>query len=218
MNFFYISEYLYLNIIMKAKEVRNLLHITTKTLNNWVNANKIKYVVINKYHYEYDEKDVYRILSNGNTDLDRLNISYSRVSLNKQKNDLLSQTKRLYDYSISKGYILHKQIEDIKSGMEFENRKGFSELLELVISGKIDNIIIENKDRLCRFGFELLVKVFKKYGTNIIVTSEVDNKSYEEELTDDLLSIIHYYSMKSYSHRRKLNQMKTILLENSENN
>jgi predicted site-specific integrase-resolvase len=199
---------------MKAIDVRKLLNITPKTLNNWVRNNKIKFVKINDYHYEYDENDVYRILSGNKPNENRLNITYSRVSLPKQKNDLFSQTKRLYDYSISNGLTLNKQIEDIKSGMEFSKRKGFNELIDLVISGKVNNVIIENKDRLSIFGFDLLSIIFKKYGTNIILTSDVDNKTYENELTDDLLSIIHYYSMKSYSHRRKLNKIKDILNEN----
>ena len=71
---------------------------------------------------------------------------------------------------------------------------------------EVKNVIIEHKDRLVRFGFELIKMLFDKYGTKIIVISDDEpNKTYEQELTDDLLSIIHYYSMKSYSHRRKLN-------------
>jgi len=76
---------------------------------------------------------------------------------------------------------------------------------------EIDKVVIENKDRLARFGFDLLKELFKMHGTEIIVMSEVDNKSYEQELTDDLISIIHYYSMKSYSHRRQLNNAKKAL-------
>ena len=67
------------------------------------------------------------------------------------------------------------------------------------------SIIVENKDRLVRFGFNLLKEIFKLHGTEIIVISETPNKSYEQELTDGLISIIHYYSMKSYSNRRKFN-------------
>ena len=75
----------------------------------------------------------------------------------------------------------------------------------MVVNGEVKQVIVENKDRLVRFGFDLLKEVFRCHGTDIIVISDIDNKSYEEELTDDLISIIHYYSMKSYSNRRKLN-------------
>ena len=97
--------------------------------------------------------------------------------------------------------------------MNFDNRKEFNELLNEVVKGNIENIIVENKDRLCRFGFDLFQTFCKYHGAKIIVTSEVENKSYEQELTDDLVSIIHYFSMKSYSHRAKLNKIKKDLQE-----
>ena len=62
-----------------------------------------------------------------------------------------------------------------------------------------------------RFGFNLLREIFRLHGTEIVVMSETPNKSYEQELTDDIISIIHYYSMKSYSNRRKLNNAEKVL-------
>jgi predicted site-specific integrase-resolvase len=79
------------------------------------------------------------------------------------------------------------------------------------LNNEIDTIIIENKDRLCRFGFELFENLCKCFNTKIIVTSNIEDKTYEQELTEDLISIIHYFSMKSYSNRRKLNKAKEIL-------
>ena len=99
------------------------------------------------------------------------------------------------------------------------NRKDFLDLLSEVIKGNIGCIVIENKDRLIRFGFDLLETIFKKFGTTIIVLNdELDNKSYEQELTEDLISIIHYFTMKSYSHRRKLNKLRKLLEDECKNN
>lgn len=126
----------------------------------------------------------------------------------------ITDIKRTVDSILIPKFIDGKPIEDIKSGMSFD-RKYFKELITNIISGKIECIFIENKDRLCRFGFELLEDLFKYYGTKIIViNNEIQNKSYEQELTDDLISIIHYFSMKSYSNRRKLNKIKKELIEN----
>lgn len=191
---------------MKAKAVKKTLGISQQTLNSYIKAKKIRFVAINPYHYEYNDDDVYALI--GKSKKNKINVTYSRVSLSKQKNDLESQTKRLYDYSISKGIIISKQYHDIKSGMNFNSRKEFNELISEVVKGEIESIVVENKDRLCRFGFELFETFCKYFGTNIVVTSEVENKSYEQELTDDLVSIIHYFSMKSYSHRAKLNKIK----------
>ena len=100
--------------------------------------------------------------------------------------------------------------------MSFSERKSFMKLLDMVVDNSIEYVIIENRDRLVRFGFELLNEVFEKHGTTIVVMSEANNKSYEQELTDDLVAIIHYYSMKSYSNRRKLHNAEKAL-KNNEN-
>lgn len=198
---------------MKAKDVRNILGVTKKTLNNYVRLGKLHPVKINTHHYEYDEDEVYSML--GRTK-ERYNVTYSRVSLPKQKNDLKTQTERIYNFAISNGYQIAEQLEDIKSGMSFAERKSFCKLLNKVTNFEVKYVIIENKDRLVRFGFELIEMFFKKFGTQIIVASDTENKTYEQELTDDLISIIHYYSMKSYSHRRKLHKIEEDLKNNAD--
>jgi predicted site-specific integrase-resolvase len=103
---------------------------------------------------------------------------------------------------------LDKQIEDIKSGMS-SDRPGLMELLTLVSKGQVELVIIENKDRLVRFGYEILENMFKLFGTKIVVLNElIEDKTYEQELTEDLISTIHYFTTKSYSHRRKLNKLR----------
>ena len=97
--------------------------------------------------------------------------------------------------------------------MDFNERKAFMKLLTKVINNEVKTVIVENKDRLVRFGFDLVKELFRQHGTEIIVVSDADNKTYEQELTEDLISIIHYYSMKSYSNRRKINKIKKILSE-----
>jgi predicted site-specific integrase-resolvase len=197
---------------MKAKEAKSTLGVTQQTLSAYVKNGTIRFIAINPFHYEYNDEDIYR-LSGSSRNKNKINVTYSRVSLSKQKNDLESQTKRLYDYCGSNGLTLSKQFKDIKSGMNFNNRKEFDLLLKEVVKGNIENIVVENKDRLCRFGFDLFESFCKYHGAKIIVTSDVENKSYEQELTDDLVSIIHYFSMKSYSHRAKLNRIKKELQE-----
>ena len=108
------------------------------------------------------------------------------------------------------------QLKDIKSGMSFAERKDFQKLISLAATGQLDTVIVENKDRLSRFGFEIIESMFEKLGVKIIVISNVEDKSYEKELTDDLISIIHYYSMKSYSMRRKLHKAELVLSASDE--
>lgn len=195
---------------MKAKDVLRVLQITRRTLNNYINSGKIHPIKINRTNYRYNDDEIYSLLGKGK---DRINITYARVSLPKQKNDLKTQSERLYNYAISNGISINEQYEDIKSGMEFSERKSFMKLIDNVTNYRIKYVIIENKDRLVRFGFDLVESLFKKFGTTIIVVSNVDNKTYEQEITDDLISIIHYYSMKSYSNRRKYHNAEKTLKE-----
>jgi putative resolvase len=199
---------------MKAKEVLQILKVTRPTLTSYVKSGKIRIHKINEKHYVYNDEDVYGLIGlKKKTRYKKTNVTYSRVSTSAQKNQLKEQTFRLYDWCTSKGISFSKQYEDVGSGMNF-NRKDFNSLLLEVISGKIDCIIIENRDRLVRFGFELLENLFKYFKTTIIVVNdEIQNKTYENELTEDLIAIIHHFSMKMHSHRRKLNKFKKELID-----
>lgn len=114
------------------------------------------------------------------------------------------------------GISIDEQIIDVKSGMSF-SRDGLNRLIELIVKGSVELIVIENKDRLCRFGFELFEAFCKFYKTKILIVNKLSDKSYEQELTEDLISIIHYFAMKSYSNRRRLNKLRKELQNNKVN-
>lgn len=193
---------------MKSKEVLKILGVTRTTLTKYVKEGTIKVTKMKNGYYNYDDDSVYAFIGLKKKKHNSKIISYARVSTQNQKEQLKAQSNRIYESCISKGIVLDEQIEDIKSGMSFD-RKGFDKLCQEVIRGNVEIIVIENKDRLMRFGYEMFEKFFKYFGTKILVLNdEISNKSYEQELTDDLISIIHYFSMKSYSHRRKLNKLR----------
>ena len=141
-----------------------------------------------------------------------MNVCYARVS-NPPKRYVEEQLSRLLNFCSSKGIQVDRTFIDVKSGMNFD-RDGLNELIQEIVKGNIGTIVIENKDRLCRFGFELFESFCKFYNTSIVVVNDLTDKTYEEELTEDLISIIHYFSMKSYSHRRKLNKIRKELENN----
>ena len=192
---------------MKAKEVLKLLNISRVTLCKYIRKGVLKGVKTPTGQWIYDDDSVYSFIGLKKSKKNKRNISYSRVSTQNQRSQLKDQTQRIYDSCIAKGIQLDEQIEDIKSGMSFD-RKGFQHLCEEVIKGNVELVIIENKDRLVRFGYEIFEGFFRYFGTKILVLSDnVQNNTYEQELSEDLISVIHYFSMKSYSHRRKLNKM-----------
>lgn len=107
-------------------------------------------------------------------------------------------------FCLSNGIQLDEIYKEIASGMN-DNRKELNRLIDDVISEKIQSVYISFKDRLTRFGFDYLKNLFARYDTEIVVLDnfEESNKSFQEELTEDLISVIHYFSMKLYSNRKK---------------
>ena len=202
---------------MKAKEVLKILGITQQTLWNWTKSGKIKVnSKLSKTYNDYNEDSVYALVSKNTINKNKMIISYARVSTQNQKKQLQEQNQRIYDSCISRGLKLDKQFSDIKSGMT-SDRKEFQDVIRMIIQGKVELLVLENKDRLVRFGYEILEKIFKYFGCKILVLNDIiENKTYEQELTEDLISIIHYFTMKNYSHRRKLNKLRKELENNKE--
>lgn len=199
---------------MKAKDVLKILGISRQSLINYVKDGRIKVKAkLSKTYFEYDDDSVYALIGDKKQKKNKKIVSYSRVSTNGQKEQLKDQTQRIYESCISRGLVLDEQIEDIKSGMS-SDRKGFQKLIQMIIRNEVELVVVENKDRLVRFGFDILEQIFKYFGCKILVLNDIlENKSYEQELTEDLISIIHYFSMKNYSHRRKLNKLRKELEE-----
>ena len=125
---------------------------------------------------------------------------YGRVSTSKQKQDLSNQIDILKKYVISNGSN-PKVFSDIGSGMN-EKRPGLISLMNEITQNKISKVVISHKDRLTRFGFGYLETIFKMYNTEIEIINLEDDKSFQEELTEDLISIIHHFSMKFYGKRK----------------
>ena len=84
-----------------------------------------------------------------------------------------------------------------------ENRKGLQELIGLVKDGKVKTVYVSYKDRLTRFGFDYFVYLFNLFGTEIKVVNLTSEEDFQQELTQDFISILHHFSMKLYSNRRK---------------
>ena len=193
-----------------AKEAKNILKINATTLKSWKDKGILSYKKLSDKKILYD---IDSVLNNSDINDNRLNVIYARVSNIKQHNDLLNQIELVKSYCITNGIKISKVYQDIASGMN-ENRKDFNILINDVISGKIKNIYISFKDRLTRFGFDYFKNLFQKYNVNIIILDELEesNKTFQDELTEDLISIIHHFSMKLYSNRRKkLKEIEKIL-------
>ena len=123
--------------------------------------------------------------------LKKLNICYVRVSSNSQKDDLMRQKEMMV-----KKYPNHTIIEDIGSGLHL-NKRGIKKIITLAIDGKINELIVEYRDRLTRFGFELIEELINKYSNGkLIILNEKEFIEPEEELIKDMMSIMNVYVAK----------------------
>ena len=196
---------------MTAKEVLRVLQITRPTLTKYVKENKLKVTVKGNGRYDYDADSVYKML---NKDIERKTYLYARVSTAKQKRDLENQVQLLKTFCFQNGYMIHGIYQDIASGISFDKRKQFFDMLDEVLAGKVNRVVITYKDRLSRVGFELFTHLFNKYGCEIIVMSEIGSEKLDsEEIFEEIIGLLHCYSMKLYSNR-KAKKIKEILAEN----
>lgn len=185
---------------MKANEAMRILNISRQTLCKYVKKEIIKTKLMPNGQYDYDEESIFKII---NKDKKRMNVIYGRVSSSNQKKDLENQINTVTEFMLKNGIAIDKVYSDVSSGMNLD-RKGFLELLEDVASFKVEKIFITYKDRMARLSFQMIENICNKYNTKIIILNEIDNtKTTEQEFLEEVVSLIHSFSMKMYSKRRK---------------
>lgn len=197
---------------LKANEVMKEFQISRPTLKVWKDTGKLAYKKLSDKLYLYDADSINSsdVISENNK-----YVIYARVSSSTQKEDLNRQISLLKEYSLKNGHKIDEVFEDIGSGMS-SDRKGLNQLLTSIFKKEINTVYISFKDRLSRFGYNYFENICSKFGTKIEVLDDDNfrNKDMEKELTDDLIAIIHYYSMKVYNGRRKkFNKIKKELAE-----
>ena len=192
---------------ISINKVAKRLNKSAQTLRNWEKTGELipAYKTKSGYRY-YTEEQINKLL--GVEERERVTIGYCRVSSRKQQDDLERQTENMRNYLCAKGYKF-EIITDIGSGINY-NKVGLNILLDKVIKGEVDKVVVLHKDRLLRFGFELVENLCKRYGTSIEV---VDNtpKTEEQELVEDLVQIITVFSCKLQG--KRANKMKKVIAE-----
>ncbi len=183
---------------MKSSKVLKILKISHVTLWKYVKSGKIRVEQESNGYCKYNDENVYKIagIKDG-----RWNVIYVRVSTKKQKQDLRNQIENCISFLNAKGLSVDNVYSDIKSTMSLD-RKGFMELLSAVMDSKIKAVYVSYKDRLARLSYELVEKLFSDYGTEIIIINQCESRSLEQELFEDIMQVIHSFSMKMYSKRR----------------
>ena len=190
----------------KPKDFAELLGVSVKTLQRWdrdgiLKANRTP---TDRRYYTYDQYLQFKGIQTENDIRDI--VIYARVSTRNQKDDLQNQVEFLKQFCNAKGIIVNQCIEDFGSGLNY-NRKKWNKLLDEVMENKIKIIVISNKDRFIRFGYDWFEKFCEKFNTKIIIVNN-ETLSPNEELVQDIISILHVFSCRLYGLRKYKNQIK----------
>ena len=190
----------------KPKDFAELLGVSVKTLQRWdrdgiLKANRTP---TDRRYYTYDQYLQFKGIQTENDIRDT--VIYARVSTRNQKDDLQNQVEFLKQFCNAKGIIVNQCVEDFGSGLNY-NRKKWNKLLDEVMANKIKTIVISNKDRFIRFGYDWFEKFCEKFNTKIIIVNN-ETLSSNEELVQDIISILHVFSCRLYGLRKYKNQIK----------
>ena len=190
----------------KPKDFAELLGVSVKTLQRWdrdgiLKANRTP---TDRRYYTYDQYLQFKGIQTENDIRDT--VIYARVSTRNQKDDLQNQVEFLKQFCNAKGIIVNQCVEDFGSGLNY-NRKKWNKLLDEVMAHKIKTIVISNKDRFIRFGYDWFEKFCEKFNTKIIIVNN-ETLSPNEELVQDIISILHVFSCRLYGLRKYKNQIK----------
>jgi putative resolvase len=177
------------------KEASKILGVSVRTLQRWDKQGKIKCIRTVGGKRRVPESEIKRILGIRE---ERKIVGYARVSSHTQKDDLERQIELIKAYAKGKGWDI-EILKDIGSGLK-EDRRNFQKLLRMVINKEVSKVVIAYPDRLTRFGFKTLEEFFKSYGTEIVVINK-RAKTPQEELIEDLITIISHFAGKLYGMR-----------------
>ena len=208
---------------IRVAEASRISCMHPHTLRKYANEGKIKSFTTPSGQKRFDRQDLEKLVNScihieeikeikQTYKNDKINYLYARVSSKKQMDDLERQIKYIKERRPE--YNTYTTLSDIASGINFK-RKGLETILDSCIQGTIGEVVIAHRDRLCRFGFELINIIVEKSGGKIIILDDNQQKSTEHELSEDLLSIIHIYSCEQMGKRSyKSGQQASKIIEN----
>jgi len=197
--------------LLSVTEAAQLLGVSTKTIRRWENDGRLKSIRTQGNHRRFSVSD----LLNHKQDAS-LTIAYARVSSHDQKEDLERQKLVLEAYCAKQGWSF-EIISDLGSGMNYR-KKGLIRLIKLICSHQVERLVLTHKDRLLRFGSDLIFTLCEIFATEVVIINRTEDSTFEEDLTQDVLEIITVFSARLYgsrSHKNKqiVNELKEVALQ-----
>ena len=190
---------------MKASigKVAKELGVSKDTLRRWEAKGKIIAERTPRGHRRYDLAKILGLLPRTQS-LQKNTVAYARVSSHDQKNDLTRQANVLESFCAANGWT-YEIIQDLGSGLNYQKR-GLRKLIQSICSGKLDRLVLTHKDRLLRFGAELIFSLCEQFGVEVVIINKTEGANFEDDLVQDVLEIITVFSARLYGARSRKNQ------------
>lgn len=204
--------------IISIGQAAKLLGVHVQTLRNWERTGKLKPDSISPGGTRrYNQDKILQITGKELPEIEkdeRITIAYARVSSHDQKADLQRQAQVLELYCAEHGY-KYELITDLGSGMNYY-KKGLTTLIHKILENNVRRLILTHKDRLLRFGAELIFSICEAQGVEVVILNKGEEKaSFEEDLAKDVLEIITVFSARLYESRsRKIKRIIEQLRDN----
>ena len=190
--------------LSSIKQAANQLGVSVSTLRRWDETGVLVAQRTPKGHRRYDLSKINPNLTRNKVEQQRKTIAYARVSSHEQKPDLQRQIEMLELYCSAQSWSF-EVISDLGSGMNY-HKKGLKRLLDDILDNKIDRLVLTHKDRLLRFGAELVFALCEARQVEVVIINQGENLSFEEELAQDVLEIITVFSARLYGSPSKKNK------------
>lgn len=178
----------------------NKTGISMSTLRRWDKEDKLNPAFVSDGGTRYySEEQLSELLGKPRVQVkEKITIGYCRVRSYKQKDDLERQVNHVKTYMIARGYQF-EIFTDIGSGINYNN-ENLNKIIDMVTNNQVDKIVVLYKDRLVRFGFELIENICKKYGVQIEIIDNTE-KTEDQELVEDLIQIVTVFSARLQGRR-----------------
>jgi putative resolvase len=193
-------------VTMSIGEAAKELGVSVITLRRWADSGKMRSERSPSGQRRFFLTDIKRITPRELNQLDeRITINYARVSSHDQKQDLIRQAQVLETFSAANGW-QYETIQDLGSGLNYQ-KKGLQKLLKRIMQGDVARLVITHKDRLLRFGSELVFAICEEFETEVVIINKTPEEiSFEQELVQDMIELITVFSARLYGLRSKKNQ------------
>ena len=191
-------------MLVSIKEAARELGVWPETLRRWEAEGKIEPPMRTPGGRRRYDLAKLRGLAPHKAPSTRQTLLYARVSSHDQKEDLVRQVALLESFSAANGWT-YEVLQDLGSGLNY-HKKGLRLLIKRICSGEVGRLVITHKDRLLRFGSELVFSLCEQFGTEVVIVNASEDASFEEELVQDVLEIVAVFSARLYGSRSHKNR------------